>query len=58
MTVSELIKALADFSPSAEIRIVPSIDVCGDRVLEVYGIDARPIRQGSVVIIKREALER
>jgi len=57
MTVSDLIKALADFSPTSEVRIKPSIDSCGDKVDRVYGIDGREIHQGKVVFIVREAPE-
>lgn len=57
MTVSELIKALADFSPSSEVRIKPSIDSCGDKVKRVYGVDGRVINQGKVVFIVRDAPE-
>ena len=57
MTVSDLIKALADFSPSSDVRIRPSIDSCGDKVERVYGVDGRAIHQGKVVFIQREAPE-
>ena len=57
MIVSELIKALADYSPTSEVRIKPSIDSGGDRIEQVYGVDARPIRRGKVVFIVREAVE-
>jgi hypothetical protein len=57
MTVSELIKALADFSPSSEVRVKPSIDSCGDKITDVYGVDSRSINQGKVVFILRDTPE-
>ena len=53
MIVSDLIKALADFSPTSEVRIKPSLDSCGDAVERVYGVDGRAIHQGKVVFIVR-----
>jgi len=55
MIVSDLIKALADFSPTSEVRVKPSLDSCGDAVERVYGVDGREIHQGKVVFIVREA---
>lgn len=58
MTVSDLIKALADFSPASEVRVRPSsIDFCGDKIEKVYGVDGRTIYQGKVVFIQFEAPE-
>lgn len=57
MTVSELIKILANFSPSSEVRIQPSMDSCGDKVTDVYGVDSRVINQGKAVFIVRDTPE-
>lgn len=57
MTVSDLIKVLADFSPSSEVRIQPSFDYYGDKIMDVYGVDSRPINQGKVVFIVRDTPE-
>ena len=54
MTVSDLIKALADFDPSAEVRIKPTIDSRGEKIKRVYGYDGRSIRQGRAVFIERK----
>jgi len=57
MNVSDLIKALADFSPSSEVRVISSMVSCGDKIVGVRGVDGRAINQGKVVFIQREAPE-
>jgi hypothetical protein len=57
MTVSDLIKRLVDFGPSAEVRINPSLNSSGDKVERVYGVEARTVHHEKVVFIVREAPE-
>jgi len=53
MTVSELIKALVDYSPTSEVRVKPAVGGRAIAIKGVYGVDASPIGQGRLVVIER-----